>query len=64
MQKSYESYMFIFAHLFLGRTRFLAEYGVLFLCHTKRDETLTEAQILKQLNVQVMPGGKDQGATM
>ena len=55
--------MIIFAHLFSGRTRFLAEYGVLFLCHTKRDETLTEAQILKQLNVQVMPGGKDQGAT-
>ena len=55
--------MIKFGHLFLGRTRFLADYGVLFLCHTKRDETLTEAQILQELNVQVMNGGKYQGAT-
>ena len=46
--------------LFLaGRVKFLAEYGVLFLCRTKRDETLTEAQILRELNVQVMTAGKD-----
>ena len=55
--------MIIFAHSFSGRTRFLTEYGLLFICHTKTDETLTEPQIIKQLNVQVMPGGKDQGAT-